>query len=323
MYNAGLYIEQCIHSVLNQSYQNFEIVCIDDGCNDDTLPKLEAINDDRIRLIRQQNRGLSAARNTGINASHGLYIALLDADDYWGVEKLALHYQHLMRNPEIGVSYCASAFIDQDSQLLGIVQQPKLEGISSKDIFCRNPIGNGSAAVIRKAVFNQIAYCADFDNQQRISYFDESMRQSEDIECWLRISLDTSWRFGGIADALTFYRLNAGGLSANLNKQFDAWQFAVKKNRVNHPDFFQRWYSLAESYQKRYLSRRATQTGNASDAIRLINQALLGNFRIAIEEPRTTFISTVCAYLCLLPNRLYSPLQTFAMQWPKKLLKRA
>ncbi|MFT6208936.1 MAG: glycosyltransferase involved in cell wall biosynthesis, partial [Colwellia sp.] len=89
MYNVEKYIEQSIDSVLKQTYHNFEIILVDDGCTDDTLNKVNKFTDPRIRLIHQTNRGLSGARNTGIDSARGLYVALLDADDYWAKDKLA------------------------------------------------------------------------------------------------------------------------------------------------------------------------------------------------------------------------------------------
>ncbi len=83
LYNKSKYIERTINSVLNQSFKDFEIVVVDDGSDDDGPGKVKVINDSRIRLIRQVNKGVSLARNRGINESNGRYIAFLDADDFW------------------------------------------------------------------------------------------------------------------------------------------------------------------------------------------------------------------------------------------------
>ena len=314
MYNVSRYIEQCIQSVLDQSFENFEIVCVDDGCSDDTVKKVQAFDDERIRLVCQKNRGLSGARNTGINASRGIYVALLDADDFWHQDKLQSHYDHFNSNPEVGVSYSASSFIDEEGELLGIGQNPKIKNISSKDVLCRNPIGNGSAPVFRSAVLNQVSQVQVIGGELRTCYFDESMRQSEDIEYWLRISLVSSWRFEGIDKPLTYYRVNSGGLSANLNNQYQSWCYAMKKNSGTDPELFKRYFSLAQAYQKRYLSRRAIQQGNYKDAIRLMKEALQADKRLFIEEPARTAITAACACLCFLPERVFMRLQSIGMQ---------
>lgn len=314
MYNVSKYIAKSISSVLSQSVVDFEVICVDDGCTDDTLSVLSSFNDSRIHLVRQQNLGLSAARNTGINASNGIYIALLDADDFWHKDKLKEHLRHFTERLDVGISYSASAFVDEHGQLMGIGQNPKLKDVSSADIFCRNPIGNGSAAVIRRTVLNQIAFRSEQSGHSRICYFDESMRQSEDVECWLRISLTSSWKFEGIAKALCFYRLNSGGLSANLDAQYKAWSLSINKNRHLFPEFFDTYFNLASSYQMRYLSRRAIQNGNHRAAISLIHEAIKNDIRILFQEPARTIITLLCAYLSVLPCSFYNKLQAIGMR---------
>jgi len=315
MYNVEKYIEDSIQSVLDQSYPNFEIICVNDGCTDNTVAKVKAFNDSRIRIIHQQNLGLSGARNTGINHCQGLYVAFLDSDDLWHQDKLKCHFEHFRGNPWIGVGYSASDFIDEDGKLLGIGQHPKLVNITPQDIFCRNPIGNGSAAVFRRSVLMKMGQ----KNGSRTTYFDERLRQSEDVDFWLRVALQTTsgqqapWQFEGIEKSLTYYRVNASGLSANLDKQLASWEYATKKNQSLAPEFFEQWYSLALAYQKRYLARRAIQSHNGLAALYLINAALKTDIRILSQEPKRTFVTYGCAVLSLLPAAVYSPIEKLAM----------
>lgn len=313
MFNVSQYIEESIRSVLCQTFHNFELILVDDGCTDDTLTKVEMFNDSRIRLIKQQNRGLSGARNTGIDASRGFYVALLDADDFWSPEKLAKHLNHLNMNPNIGISYSQSLFIDESSKLLGIGQFPKLKNISSIDIFCRNPIGNGSSPVIRRALLSEIGFFGVEKDKYRKMYFKETLRQSEDIELWTRVSLTTKWKFEGIEEPLTFYRVNEGGLSANIEKQLASWEYAVKQNRTNDPLFFDKNYKLAKAFQLRYLARRAIQSQNKLSGITLIHKALICDFRILIKEPSRTIITLCSAWVKLLPARVYRYIEHSAM----------
>ncbi len=313
MFNVEKYIEQSIQSVLVQTYHNFELILVDDGCSDDTLKLVEQFDDHRIRLIQQQNRGLSGARNTGIDASRGFYIALLDADDYWAPDKLAKHLHHLNTHPDVGVSYCPSLFVDDNSKLLGIGQFPKLTDVSKQHIFCRNPVGNGSAPVIRRSLLNDIGYFGKNKDQYRKMYFDESLRQSEDIELWTRIALTTKWKFEGIVEPLTYYRVNEGGLSANLGKQLQSWQHAVNQNNFRDPDFFNKYYTLAKAFQLRYLARRAIQSKSKLAGLSLIHQALFCDLRILVHEPSRTCITFCSAWLKLLPVKLYACIEQTAM----------
>jgi glycosyltransferase involved in cell wall biosynthesis len=316
MYNVEKYIEQCIQSVLAQTYKNFEILCVDDGCTDGTLDKLAQFNDPRIKLIRQVNRGLSGARNTGIMAAKGLYVALLDADDFWAKEKLSRHINHLNKNQAIGVSYCPSLFVNEQGKSMGIGQFPKLKNINAKEVFCRNPVGNGSAPVIRRRLLNEIAFeVADPKNPTvtRKCVFDEDLRQSEDIELWTRIALLGKWEFEGISTPLTYYRVNEGGLSANLEKQYASWCLAMGKNIKGNGKFFKRYLSLARAYQLRYLARRAIRSGDSWQAIKLVHKALFTQPKIAVEEPSRTLITYACAVISILPRKLYQALETKAM----------
>ena len=313
MYNVEKYIEQSINSVLNQSYHHFELILVDDGCVDKTLDIVNNFTDPRIRIVCQENRGLSGARNTGIESARGIYIALLDADDYWAADKLTKHIQHLSANPKVGISYCPSLFIDEEGELLGVGQFPKLKSITKQHIFCRNPIGNGSSPVIRRSVLSEVGYYGIKKDKYRRMYFDESLRQSEDIELWTRIALKTKWQFEGISTPLTYYRVNDSGLSADVDKQFASWQHAVMLNKASDPAFFKQLYSLAKAYQLRYLARRAVQSKSKVAAFKLIHQAIYCNYRIILQEPNRTVMTLCCAWLKFLPSKLYSRIEKFAM----------
>ncbi|MDM7859304.1 glycosyltransferase family 2 protein [Alteromonas sp. ASW11-36] len=309
MYNVAKYIRESLNSVLVQTFRDFEVICVDDGCSDETVAIVKRYSDPRIKIVQQANRGLSGARNTGIAAATGRFVALLDADDRWHSEKLQRHVAHLLQRPHVGVSYSPSLFMDDDSNDLNIGQFPKLTNISKKHVFCRNPIGNGSAPVIRKSVFEQVAYWQD----GRKMYFDESLRQSEDIECWTRICLQTNAQFEGIAQPLTYYRVNAGGLSANLDKQLESWKNAMRKLRSQHTRFFAAYYRLALAYQHRYLTRRAIQSGNRSAALKHLARAIKCDGRIFIEEPLRSINTMVCTLLSMLPRGLYKAIEKVGM----------
>lgn len=313
MYNVERYIEQSVSSVLNQTFEDFELICVDDGSSDRTFFKLKQFDDDRIRIVMQENKGLAGARNTGINAARGEFVALLDADDFWAPEKLEHHVFHLRFNPDVGISYSPSWFVNENGEPMGFGQFPKLRNITTKDIFCRNPIGNGSAPVIRRSLLQEMSENINTFYGERTVCFNESLRQSEDIEFWLRVALREKWRIEGIDAPLTFYRVNSSGLSANLEKQFQSWEKAVELNQKGNEAFFERWYSLAKAYQYRYLARRAVQSGNAKAAMDLVNQALACNIRILFEEPGRTSATYLCALLSRLPKKVYQKLESIGM----------
>ena len=144
VYNTAKFVETAIDSALAQTFEDFELLIIDDAGTDHSIDLCRAYSDPRIRIISQANRGLAGARNTGIRQSRGQFVALLDSDDLWETEKLQRHVEHLWQSPDVGISYAASKMIDDHGNLLRIVPRPKLKNVTARDVFLRNPVGYGS-----------------------------------------------------------------------------------------------------------------------------------------------------------------------------------
>jgi hypothetical protein len=262
--------------------------------------------------VRQPNRGLAGARNTGIAAAKGSVIGFCDADDLWEPEKLAVHVAHLEANHQVGISFSGSALIDDDGAFTGQAQRPRLRDIDARCIFKRNPIGNGSAPVIRRDVFDAIAFRPSHETQ-RDWYFDETFRQSEDIECWLRIALSTDWEFEGVPGLLTKYRISAGALSSATDRQFAAWERTVDKLDTLAPQFFASEAPAARAYQLRYLSRRAVSDLDAPRARTLSRAWVKTSLTPMREEPLKSVVTlaAVCVLSVLGPRALRQAM-TFA-----------
>lgn len=315
LFNAANTVSECIASVLNQTYSNLEIIVVNDGSTDNGMAIVQQIRDPRLRVISQMNRGLAGARNSGIRCSHGAIVAFLDSDDFWSADKIERHIQHLDSNPEVGISFSCSAFIDDKSQPLGIFQFPPLQQVTPEQILCRNPIGNGSSAVVRRAALDDIRVEANLYGLIESFWFDEGLRQSEDIECWLRFALQTNWRIEGICDVLTFYRVNRKGLSADINQQFFYWQKAMTKTASYAPKLMASYGMKALGYQLRYLARWALQKRDIRTGMWLLSRAIYTYPNILVEEPlRTTTTITVGYLIMLLPDRWVKSLECVAMQ---------
>jgi glycosyltransferase involved in cell wall biosynthesis len=315
LYQTERFIAGAIRSVQAQSFSDFEILVVDDGSTDDGPAIAERMGEPRLRVVRQENRGLAGARNSGVREAKGDYVAFLDADDLWTPDKLARHVAQLDGDPEIGVSFSASALIDDDGLDIGLAQRPRDENFSLERIFCRNPVGNGSAPVIRRAVFDSIAF---FDETlRRLCWFDETFRQSEDIECWTRIAAAGAWRFGYVDAPLTRYRVSREGLSANVEKQLATWRCFRAKVALYAPRLEARAGDLAEAYQLRYLARRSIRSSQFAQALRLILAGLKLSPRMLAEEPART-VSTLAAALLgvTLPASLFKTLTRLALTAP-------
>ena len=296
LYQTERYIAETLRSVLAQTFDDFEVIVVDDGSRDRGPEIATGFRDPRVRLIRQANRGLAGARNTGIREAHGRVIALLDADDRWHREKLARHMAVLDARPEVGLTYSASRLVDDDGHDLGLAQWPSRSGTSAGDVLCRNPVGNGSAPVLRRATLDAIAFWdAELDRQ---CWFDESFRQSEDIECWTRIAATTVWQFALVPALLTDYRVNSGGLSANTSRQLETWQRFRAKVKRYAPELEATCGADAEAYQLRYLARRAIKGGDGVEALRLMHSAIWIAPRILSDEPARTVTTYAAALAC-------------------------
>ena len=149
---------------------------------------------------------------------------------------------------------------------------------------------------------------------ERLCWFDESFRQSEDVECWLRLKA-AGCSFGYVDEPLTLYRVNNGGLSANIAAQLDTWRRFRDKVAVYAPEIVANHGARAEAYQLRYLARRAVRSNDRFSALRLMVQAVALCPRLLLEEPVRT-LSTIGAALakCGLPAGVFRCVERAALK---------
>ncbi|MEL7509805.1 MAG: glycosyltransferase family 2 protein [Cyanobacteria bacterium J06554_1] len=319
VFNAEKFVGKTISSVLAQTYSELEVIIVDDGSPDRSIEICRQFDDPRIRIIQQANRGLAGARNTGIRHAAGDYIALVDADDLWTDDKIAKHVSHLEKNSHVGISFSYSRLIDEDDNPTGLKQIPtKVKNITPDYILRRNPIGNGSSPVFKSKVFQDIEFTDNLHGKEETFYFDESFKRAEDVECWLRIAVETDWVCEGIPELLTLYRINSGGLSANALAQYEYLEKIIDKYSKAYPDVLGDSVSLARAYFQRYIARRAVSMRDASLALQMLHKSIASDIRILFEEPRKTLITIGAVYfLCLTPTKLYTQIEQAAMNFAK------
>ncbi len=314
VYNGEDTLAVAIDSALAQTHDNFEVLVIDDGSTDRSAEIVRSYDDPRLRLYQQPNGGLNSARNAGIREGKGDYIGLLDADDLWESTKLAKHSAHLDANPDIGLSFAGSWMMGQDGAPTGLIQMPQFENVSSLDLITRNPVSNGSTPLLRRTALDDIAHPHPTGKHANTCWFDEELRQSTDIECWLRLSLQTDWKIEGIAEALTGYRINPHGLSANVIRQLETWTQMIEKTAVYAPDFIAEHGALAKAYQLRYLARRAVSLREAGLAWKFATGSLRSSPRILLDQPKKTITTLGAAtVLRVLGSSIYGGIESMLL----------
>jgi glycosyltransferase involved in cell wall biosynthesis len=200
-YQSCRTIAQAIDSVLCQTYQNFEIIVIDDGSTDETSEILKTY-DRRIQYYYQKNCGPSAARNNGIRRSIGEYIAFLDADDAWLPTKIEKQIALFNRDESLGLVF-SDSFIVNDR---GVINKtcfqvaPPISGLAYEALFVYNFIPL-LTAIIRR------------DCLEQVGLFNESILGPEDYDLWLRIS--RSWKIEFINEPLAYYKVGQNHVSSN------------------------------------------------------------------------------------------------------------
>lgn len=137
MYNVEKYIEATLRSVLSQTFNDYEIIVINDGSSDSSAKKVSSFKDDRILLINQQNSGVSSARNAGIRHSNGEYIAWLDGDDIWHSQYLEMAYAALTQHPDI--AWYASRYCEAENVEAEILKKQLFPVLSIRSYYSMRP----------------------------------------------------------------------------------------------------------------------------------------------------------------------------------------
>lgn len=204
-YNHARYLPHAVNSVIAQTFTDWEAIIVDDGSTDNTRKVAAQFTDPRIHYIYQQNRGLSAARNTGIRAAQGEYLAFLDADDEWEDRFLEVCLAELVANTSIAAVVTLAAFIDQNGKIL-----PKLGGqVVSEPRFRLRLIEGG--------FFPPNAILVRIDDVRQVGMFDETLTSVEDWDLWLRIT-GNGGKFLSISKPLARYRVVTGSMSTNAGR---------------------------------------------------------------------------------------------------------
>ncbi len=219
-YNAEAFIATALDSVLIQSYPHFEVLIINDGSTDNTVSIVDDYQDARIKLITQVNGGLSNARNTGIQAALGDYLAFLDADDYWAATKLKTQIALLKQNPTLGFCSTQSRIETPAGEFLNDWPCPEISISTLQTIFVQNAAitGSGSGVMVTKEL------------QKQAGFFDESLKSLEDIDMWMRYAAFSEYCC--VPETLTIITKRPDSMSRNLVTMRTSAIRVLRKNRT-------------------------------------------------------------------------------------------
>jgi glycosyltransferase involved in cell wall biosynthesis len=202
-YNHARFVDETMRSILKQTLDDLELIVIDDASKDDSLKILQGIarNEARIKIIAQpQNRGPSRARNVGLSAAVGEFVAFCDADDLWNPDKLERQIRLLEQQPDRDITYCNSKIIDETGRLTGELftdefPHPPTESGQLFEALCLTNFINTQTVLARRLAL-----------RDRLM-FDESLRYAEDWWLWIRLARHHLFIYD--PTPLAFYRVHS------------------------------------------------------------------------------------------------------------------
>jgi glycosyltransferase involved in cell wall biosynthesis len=270
-FNAAADIRQTLNSVLAQTYQEIEVIVVDDGSSDATATIVEEFlaRDARFQLVRQSNAGVGAARNAAIRKARGKYVAPLDADDLWFPEKLEKQVACMEQcGNETGLVYCSSILIDKQGKLVHVGHPSTLEGRLRHAMVLKNLLGNASVPLFRAATLEKVGLYLTRAEQ-------EGGQGCEDWDLALRIA--EIFRIRVVPEHLVGYRQTSSGMSLNgggMEASFAVTMGRARQRNVDLPSASFRW---SAGYFYLYLAEKCYDWGHYSRCLRFLKQAVDAN----------------------------------------------
>lgn len=234
-YNARPYIAEAIRSVMDQDYPNIELIVVDDGSVDGSADYAESLGA-RLRVIRQANAGVAAARNKGLAEAKGELIAFLDADDVWLPAKISAQVEYLRQHPETAVVY--GIFLRWHAKADGSFDAPPAPVVKDPH---KVLVARHSGWIYTELLFDNIVHVITAmirrEVVEKLGGFDESLPTGEDYDFWLRMS--RHFRADKLNRVLAYYRVHASSITKvprAANNEYEVLKRILDQHGLVGPD---------------------------------------------------------------------------------------
>ena len=279
-YNVEKTLLETIESIRQQTFTDFELIVINDGSTDRTLEILNAIDDSRLKVFSYENAGLSTARNRGISHATGEFITFIDADDLWTPDKLELQLAALRQNPDAGIAYSWTSFMDETGKYFFPDKPIYFEGDVLPQMLARNFIASGSNVMARREAI------------ESVGMFDPQISPCADWDYYLRLAM--SYCFTVVPKHQVFYRQSSSSMSTKIDFMEQCTLSMLTRAFQTAPPELQ--HLKGKSFSRLYQYLGKTELANATDIsqVRRSTQKLLKAIRL---NPLTVFSLDTQRYL--------------------------
>lgn len=301
-YNVAGFVGAAIESVLAQTHRDWILRVVDDGSTDDTVAVVSRFRDRRIRLVKQVNAGVSAARNRGLATIDGAAVLFLDADDWLAPDALERLEATLQANPEAVAAYGGYSFMSEDGRRrLETKSGPFPSGVLLERLLVRNLFTNGGHVLIRAEVV------------RRLVGFRSDIRYGEDWEFWCRLAALGPFAAAAGSEPLLFVRRRGGSAVHRLAS--DPHAFVPCMDAIfSDPALRKRFgtkrlttlRARAEAENRWIIGRELIRHGRRAEGKRWLRRSVLRR-----PSVRRLFLLLAAHALPLLPGRLRGPFRSY------------
>jgi glycosyltransferase involved in cell wall biosynthesis len=216
-YERPKFLDGAITTALDQTYDDIEVIVVDDGSTQQYAQSITDTYSDRVKLVRHNNNmGLSASRNTGVKNSTGDYIAFLDDDDRWHQTKISRQMSSIKRKNKAGLATCLVAAVTPEGEFVHC-EADAPSGDCAEELLIDNTIGTPSRVLVRRSAFNDVGG------------FDESLATKQDWDFYMRLCQD--WTVAAVKDHLC-YRTIHDSMSSDIDSGYEDGRKVIEKNRA-------------------------------------------------------------------------------------------